>query len=216
MKPAICLLLAGAVSASLPGCATSRGPRHLDTSEDDPASWARVRQLAASAEIAVQMRGGPPGQRHFVSADENALLVLNLTDPVLPPAASRTLRSMAARAPQNVVSVMTGGALAENDVRIGRDGLFVSNRRVADLDDILERIAASDVVEIRGPVVARGSVLGAIIGGWLGFSIGAVPALGGAEEGVAWFALIGSTALGGYLGHRWSSRNTEGVVYRAP
>jgi hypothetical protein len=77
------------------------------------------------------------------------------------------------------------------------------------------RLFQSAVCEIRGPVVARGSVLGAIIGGWLGFSAG-VPALGGPDQGAATAFLAGTTTLGTWLGHRWSSHTVEGVVYRAP
>jgi hypothetical protein len=43
-----------------------------------------------------------------------------------------------------------------------------------------------------------------------------VPALGGAPEGAAWLLLTGSVAIGGFLGHHWSSHQTDGVVYRAP
>jgi hypothetical protein len=37
----------------------------------------------------------------------------------------------------------------------------------SDLGQVVERIARNTVIEIRGPVVARGSVLGAVLGGWL-------------------------------------------------
>ena len=87
---------------------------------------------------------------------------------------------------------------------------------VADLGQIVETIARSDVTEIRGPVVARGSVLGAVLGGWLGFAVGVVPGLGGASTGAAWSLLIGSMTGGAFLGFHWSSRETEGVIYRVP
>jgi hypothetical protein len=151
-----------------------------------------------------------------VAADELALIVLNLTQPGLPSGAMRILRDMASQHPEYFVAVQKSGTFAQDDVRIGRDGLFVADQRIADLEQIVESIARSDVSEIRGPVVARGSVPGALLGGWLGFAVGAVPALGGAAEGAAWLLLIGSAAIGAFLGNHWSSHQTEGVVYRAP
>jgi uncharacterized protein YcfJ len=71
------------------------------------------------------------------------------------------------------------------------------------------------VSQIDGPVVERGSVAGSVLGAFLGFSVGVVPALGGASEGVAWLVLAGSVAAGGYLGHHWSRHTTDGLVYRA-
>jgi hypothetical protein len=71
-------------------------------------------------------------------------------------------------------------------------------------------------------VVALGLVLGvpltgcATAHGPLGFSIGAVPGLGGTKPAAAWASLAGSVMLGGWLGHRWSSHIVEGVVYRSP
>src|SRR4029453_6683930 len=93
----------------------------------------------------------------------------------------------------------------------GIDGLFVADRKVADLSQVVETITPNDVSEIWGPVVARGSVLGTILGGWLGFAVGVVPGLGGASDEVAWLVLIGSIAAGSYLGFRWSSHETDGI-----
>jgi hypothetical protein len=94
--------------------------------------------------------------------------------------------------------------------------VFVAGRKVADLAQVLETIGRNDVIEVSGPVVARGSVLGALLGSYVGFAAGVVPGLGGAERIVAWSALVGSVALGGFLGSRWSSHETEGIIYRAP
>jgi hypothetical protein len=179
-------------------------------------NWSRVSQLAPAADVVVTTRGSQPRSRHFVAADEFALIVLNLTQPGLPARSTQVLRDMASQRPDYFVAVQKSGTFAQADVRIGRDGLFVANQRIADLEQVVERFARGDISEIRGPVVARGSVPGAILGGWIGFAVGAVPALGGAAEGAAWLLLTGSVAVGGFLGHYWSSHETEGIVYRAP
>ena len=163
----------------------------------------------------MRVGGLEPKSRQVVLADESALVVLNLTGRMLPANAGRVLRNMAGQHPAYFTAMQDGRAFAEDDVRVGRDGLFVANRRIADLEQVVERFARNDISEIRGPVVARGSVSGAVLGGWLGFAAGAVPGLGGAPEAAAWILMIGSVALGSWLGFQWSSHEKDGVVYRA-
>jgi hypothetical protein len=61
---------------------------------------------------------------------------------------------------------------------------------VAAFDQVVEAIPQGAVIEVRGPVVARGSVFGALVGAWLRFGVGVVPGLGGAPPGAAWSALL--------------------------
>ena len=206
------------IAAIASACAAARGPAQLGSplagasSETD---WARVGQLAPAAEVFVTVLGSQPRSRHFVAADESSLIALNLGSASLPPEAVRTLRDMAAHYPERLVALQKGGALEQGRVRIGRDGVFVDGRRIAAIDEILEITARGSVSRIDGPVVERGSVGGSLLGGWFGFSVGVVPALGGASEGVAWLLLAGSVAVGAYLGHYWSRHTTDGLVYQA-
>jgi hypothetical protein len=175
-----------------------------------------VGEVAPGAEIIVTTKGAQPGRRYFVMADESRLIALNLADPTLPARSARILRDMAANHPEYFAAVGRTGMFAQGDVRIGRDGVFVANRKVAELDQVVETISQNSISEIWGPVVARGSVLGTVLGGWVGFAIGVVPSLGGASDEVAWLVLMGSIAAGAYLGFQWSSHETEGLVYKAP
>ena len=161
-------------------------------------------------------KGSRPARRYFVVSDELALILLNLTAPTLPTTAAHVLRDVASNHSEYFVGMQKGGTFVQGNVRLERDGLFVANRKIADFDQVVERIVRNDVSEIRGPVVARGSAVGAVLGGWVGFAVGAVPALGGASEGVAWLVLTAAVGVGGFLGHHWSSHQIEGVVYRAP
>jgi hypothetical protein len=166
--------------------------------------------------LVVTVKGSQSGSRYFVLADDSALTVLNLTEPTLPPTSRRVLRDMAAHHPEYFAAIQTAGTFGQDNVRVGRDGLFVADRKIADLAQVVQTIARNEVVEIRGPVVARGSVLGTVVGGWLGFGVGVVPGLGGLSPPAAWLVLIGSVSVGGYLGFHSSSHETEGIVYRAP
>jgi hypothetical protein len=209
------LLLIASLST---GCATAHGPRAIDDLPPGTQTiydWARVRQLDASAEIAVSTRRARAAERTFLGVDDTRIVVLNLRSPALSPASGRALRAMAAQHPDVLLAVPASGALVQDEVRVSREGVFVANRKVAEFGEVVETIARDDVIEIDGPVVARGSVAAATLGGWLGFGVGVVPALGGAGAAVAWPILIGTIVLGAYLGHHWSSHTTDGIVYKA-
>ena len=214
---------AGIVAACLAavlsiGCASARGPIELGSSlagaslESD---WLRVRQLEPSAEIVVTVQGATPSTRYFVAADDARLISLNIV-PAVTAAAARTLREIAARTPSQLVMAEKNGELQQGPVRISRDGVVIDGRRVAAYSDVVESVARGRVARIEGPVVARGSVGGGLLGAWLGFAAGVVPALGGASDSVAWAVLAGSVAAGAYLGNRWSRHTTDGIIYVAP
>jgi hypothetical protein len=201
------------------GCGAARGPVQLGSSLDrasSEADWARVSQLAPASEILVTMPGSPPRRRHFVAADGSSLIALDLGSAALPAEAARALRDLAATNAAQLIAVQKGGAIQQGRIRIGREGVFVDERRIAALDEVLETTARTSVRQVEGPVVAQGAVGASVLGAFLGFSVGVVPALGGASEGVAWLLLAGSIAAGGYLGHYWSRHTTDGLVYRAP
>src|SRR6266536_1169773 len=214
MKSTLSVVLIACLIAPFAACAARGGPRQIDATfgnGTEPASnWSRVGQLAPAVEISLTGKGASPGTRCFVMANESVLVALNLTAPTLPASLVRVLRDMAATRPDYIVAAQKAGAFRQENIQVGPDGVFVANRKVADLNQVVETVARNDVSEIWGPVVARGSVAGTLLGGWLGFALGAVPALGGAPEGVAWLLLMTSTASGGYFGFRWSSHETEG------
>jgi hypothetical protein len=204
------------VMASLvTGCATVHGPRSVDDGAR-PSQWSRVSELQPGAQIEVATTSAQLRARIFVSADSLSVTVLSLEVPSLPPIARRALRDMATRHSEYFTAMLVTGSLEQNGVRLGRDGLFVDDCAIAAFAQVVETHPREAVREIRGPVVARGSVLGTIVGVWLGFSAGVVPGLGGAQPAVATASLFGAIMGGGWLGHRWSSHAEEGVVYVAP
>ncbi len=211
-------LMAAVAVVPLLGCASATGPRQLritsGAAPPEAADWSRVRALPPATPVWVTVRGSEPCAYWMVQSDAASLIVLNLAEQVVPTPAARVLLTMAKDHPDWFASRSQGGAFERERVRIGRDGLFVADRHVAEFAHIVQSITRDTIIEIRGPVVARGSVLGAVVGAWAGFSIGVVPGLGGAPGGAAWSALIGSTVGGGVLGSHWSSHRTDGLVYR--
>jgi hypothetical protein len=182
-----------------------------------------VRKLTAGTEVVVTVQGSQPSKRYVVQADDSDLTVLNLTDPTLPRAARRALLDMASNQPEYFKGQK--GAFVDKEVRVGPDGVFVADRKVADLGQIVERIPRTDVSEIRSPVRTSGSVgstvTGVAVGSGLGlvgfFSVFDCPGQGNCG---AWqlrrSSLLWAPIVGGFSGY-WATRHkTEHVIYRAP
>src|SRR5262245_12383342 len=107
------LLIACLITLSLTGCAARRGPRVVGETSggrmESESDWSRVSRLQPAAEITVTLEGASPASRYFITADDAALVVLNLASPPLPISAARTLRDVAAQHPDYIVSAQRTG-----------------------------------------------------------------------------------------------------------
>jgi hypothetical protein len=218
MKATSIVVIACLTAAPSAGCATVHGPREADATQSGVTmtrNWSRIAELAPAAEISLSTTRLRQRPRNFVVVDDSRIIVLNLADPPVAAKPARALRDVASRHPEYFAALQTGRTFVQDDVRIGADGVFVAGSRIGDLDRVVESIRRDEVVEIQGPVAARGSVPGSVLGGWVGFAVGALPGLGGASPEVTWLLLSASVAVGAYLGFRWSRHETEGIVYRA-
>jgi hypothetical protein len=189
------------------------------TAESD---WSRVRKLVAATEVVVTVQGAQPGKRYFVRADESDLTVLNPTDPTLPRTAMRGLMDMASNQPEYFTA--RKGTLVNKELRVGPDGVFVADRKVADLGQIVERIARTDVVTVRTKIRSGHQALGGALGTVGGFFAGSL--VGAAIEGPCACDMPGfkgqlvgaplGAIAGGIFGYLAFSNKTEDVIYRAP
>lgn len=199
-------------------------PELPQTGQQADSDWSRVRTLKPGTEIVVTVLGAQPGTRYVVLTDESDLTTLNLAAPGLPAEARRELLDAGSHHP-DYFSVDRTHFVGKN-VRVGPDGVFVADRKVADLGQVVERIRRSDVREIRGPERTRGSVVGAIGGAAGGFLLGGFFAVnlafkdcGGScsdEKALIGLSLVGLPIIGGVLGYRAFGRKTADVIYRAP
>ena len=135
--------------------------------------WLRVRNLAPGTEIIVTVKGSLPAQRYVVAGDESDLTVLNLTDPTLPAAVRDVLRDLASGHPGYFQAAQKGGTFVlEKNVRLAPYGVFVVDRKVADLPQIVEQIDRYDVAEIKpakvGANVSRCALTAYLLGGFGG------------------------------------------------
>jgi hypothetical protein len=200
-------------------------------------NWTRVRRIVPGTELTLTVKGSPPGaQRYFVAGDDSDLTVLNVAEPGIPAAARDVLRGVALRHPGDFPAAQQGRQIAlGKNVRIGPDGVFVSDRKVADLGQIVETIARDDVGEITTQQMGRGFwghagtiggyFLGAMAGGLSGgflADLGCQAPVGSDRCSNGAFltgAVVGEIAggiAGAAYGFHAEHRKTEVAVYRAP
>jgi hypothetical protein len=185
--------------------------------------WSSVRNLTAGTELVVTTQGRSPRARYLVAADESELTVLNLSSPTLSTSARHALQDTLSTHPE----VFGPGQQARPDVRVGPDGVFVAGRKVAETQELLERIARADVLEIGTPTRTRGSLRGAVTFAGIGLMFSLPVFLGSAEctpsngnchalllrqSSILWLPLAGG--LLGYYG--LSQKAHERVIYAAP
>jgi hypothetical protein len=188
--------------------------------------WSRVRKLAPGTEIIVTVEGSQPGARYVVRGDESELTVLNVADQPLPAAATGVLRDVASNHPDYFSAAQQRGTFVlQKSVRLRLDGVFVGDQRVADLAQVVQTIARSDIAEIK--VRQKGRGVWGHLGPLGGYFVGAMS--GGFVAGLAGQAVVGrdrsdtgaflAGALvggiaGGLYGFRAANRETEDVIYR--
>jgi hypothetical protein len=110
--------------------------------------WARVRALEPGSHIVVRINGrSAPATRYFISADDASITLLNVTSPTLPNEAKRALRKLAARQSAELAAIERN-VLLKDRVRIGPDGVFIANDKVATIDDVVETVARAEIVDV--------------------------------------------------------------------
>jgi hypothetical protein len=191
-------------------------------------TWLRVRALEPGIEIILTVCGSPPGKRYVVSADESRLTVLNVTDPAIPPAVAGVLIDTTWDHPDDFGKAQRGGTFRLNrHVRLAPDGVFMDDRRVVELGQVVEQVERGDVAEISEVARAtrRGVKWGSLIGTGAGLTIGLLIQIpycrqhscdsqGGLITPLITMLSAGiGTGLGALIGAGYRTRD---VIYRAP
>ena len=95
--------------------------------------------------VLVTVSGAAPAERYFVQMNDDELVVLNLSDASLP---KRQLLNMAIDNPA-WMAASSKTTYKDNSVRIGPDGVFVKDKKVADLSQVVEHIPSGRVAGIK-------------------------------------------------------------------
>jgi len=113
---------------------------------DDPAAiWKRAKRLEPGASVTVTVTGAAPASRYFVLLDSVELVVLNLDGAGLP---KRQLINMTIDNP-SWMAATSRTTYKDGNVRVGPDGVFVKDKKVADLSQVVERIPREKVSSIQ-------------------------------------------------------------------
>ena len=141
----------------------------------DDGPWASVRLVRAGSEVQMTTRLAPPVTRVFVTADDEGLTVLNLTDPALSRTPRRVLLNLA-RSHRDVL-LAPDTLYQEPRVRLDRVGLFVRSRLVVERARLLEHIDRVALRELRfagpgGSYWKRGLLIGLAGGALIAYHIG--------------------------------------------
>jgi hypothetical protein len=206
------------IAAAAEAAPSSGGAVRLggEAADDD---WRLVRKLEPGTEVIVAVQGSTPGQRYFVAADDRGLTLINVDDPSLPRAVTEVLRDVASDHPGYFQAAQRGETLVlGKTVRVARDGVFLADRRVADLGQVVERLARGDVVFIASAAVERnaagcafaGYFGGALIGGGPGMLAGG---LAGGEGGVL-PGMMAGWSIGAVHVYRKCRHKPEEVIYQ--
>jgi hypothetical protein len=186
--------------------------------------WSRVHKLEPGREITVTIGSSQPARRYFVSADDSGLTVLNLNDSTLPAAAVRALREMASQHREYLEAAAKGGSFLFNNVRLAPAGVFVADRKVADLQQVVETSARKDVAEVKTRQKGRGVwghlgplggyFVGAMAGGYVaGLACRAVAGRNRCDTGAFLTGMLVGGIAGAANGFRAANREIEDVVY---
>ena len=112
--------------------------------EDQDELWKRSRRVSPGTKVIVTLEGAEPIERYFVCVDDAELTVLNLSGANLP---RRQLLLMASDHP-DWMSKTWKTIYKDNSLRVGPQGVFKADRKLADLAEVVERIPRGRVVSI--------------------------------------------------------------------
>jgi len=181
--------------------------------------WARVRRLAPGTELIVTVKSAQPASRYFVGGDDSGLTMLNIGAPTLPTAARNVLRSLASTHPEYFLAAQKGGQFQlEKNVRLGPDGVFIADRKVAGLAEVVEQHARQDITEIRTAETESNPAGCALAGYFGGAIVGGVPGavIGGAvgrDTGPALVGMMVGWSAGAVYMYRRCRHKPEKVIY---
>ena len=113
--------------------------------------WRQLQRLSPGTEIDVTISERGTGRRYFLTASDTELTTLNLTDPALPESAKNMLRSLVETNLEFLLATPPPGTYSEDNVRLGPAGIFIGEKRVGDLGEVVERVTRDRVVDVRRP-----------------------------------------------------------------
>lgn len=113
------------------------------TLQVDDAGWKRLQRLEPGARVKLTINNETV-ERYFVQLNSSELVVLNLTSKNLPK--GHLLRMVADNPAWMAGTSKT--TYRDNDLRVGPDGLFVKDQKLAELAQVVEHIERGQVTSV--------------------------------------------------------------------
>jgi len=110
----------------------------------DDTMWKRVQRFDVGTRVKVTVGTAPAVERYFVLLNDAEVVVLNLTAENIP---KRRLLGMAADNPSWIAGT-SKTTYRDSDLRIGPEGVFVKDQKVAELGQVVERIPRARITSI--------------------------------------------------------------------
>ncbi len=191
--------------------------------DDSAADWLGLGTLAPGTELVVTATGTPAVERVFLARDASTLTVLNLTNPSLDRSTKNALRTIAMNHAEYFQAARTGQQflVLEKNVRVTPAGVFVSSRKIADLEEMVNQYARSDVAEIKTARTSSNPVACALVGYYGGGLVGGFPGaiIGGyigRDTGPTLAGMMVGWSAGAVLVYNKCRHKPERVMYRSP
>jgi hypothetical protein len=186
--------------------------------------WSRVRNLESGREITVRLRDAGPFRRTLISADEAGILLSNFADPAVPEPVARELREAASRHPEHFARAARGGALLLGRVRITAGGVFMADRKIADLQQVIQQYTRTEITQISvrrkksgalaGLGLIGGYFLGAMTGGYVGGVVCRTGSSGDCDTGPFLTGMVIGGVTGAAYGLSAGRREVDEVIFQ--
>ena len=111
----------------------------------DDVQWKRVQRMDVGTRIAVTVDGAAPAERYLVQLSDTELVVLNLSAPDVP---KGRLLNMAKDNPAWMADTAKS-AYKDGGLLVGPDGVFVKDKKVAELGQIVEHLPRARVSAVK-------------------------------------------------------------------
>lgn len=191
------------------------------------ADWSHVRGVEG-AEVMLTVYGAPPGKRYVVRGTVNdaGLTVLNLTEPQISGHVRNAMADLATKRPDYLRLARLGRTVELNRrVRLASGGVFLDDRRVIELEQVVQdvtRISVAEIVRVHS-ATSQGMGWGALAGVSLGLAavLGScgfdwnheTDSCGNLSGALPFFGAFWGFAIGGVVG---ANSRTSTVIYRGP
>ena len=136
MKSALVLALIGSLAAP---SVCFAGPERIAR------SWSTIRWWRPGTEVTVWTSRSAPYGRHVIAADDSAIMLLNLADPPARADVAKSLLRAAVEHPEYFPTPEGTTFVLENRVLLNSTGVFVDDQKVAEYDQVVERVTRADV-----------------------------------------------------------------------